>query len=215
VKYSFDRGIHVAHFFTSFSEQKEVALPFLREGLGHSEHCLFTVCDHSPDDWYLELQAYGVDVAGECQRGALLVLEEAQARSRGEFNAIRLARDLWRLIRNLLKRFTGVRLAREVPWQGDGMLTVAQQCQMEAAGSLLFEDADVRALCQYDLNKHPPEIVHTALRTHPMVIVGGTMRANPFHDVERILANEPFDYESTASAHDVAKMLKALRSAES
>ena len=164
MEYSFHRGIHVAHFFTSFSEQKEVALPFLREGLGHSEHCLFTVCDHSPDDWYLELQAYGVDVANERQRGALLVLDEAQTRSPGEFNSIRLARDLWRMIQDLLTRFTGVRLAREVPWQGDGALSVDQLCQMEAAGSLLFEDADVRALCQYDLNKHPPAVVHTALR---------------------------------------------------
>ena len=210
MEYSFNRGIHVAHFFTSFSEQKEVALPFLSEGLRHAEHCLLTVCDHSPDDWYLELQAYGVDVASERQRGALLVLDEGQTRSPGEFNSIRLARDLWRVIQDLLTRFAGVRLAREVPWQGDGMLAVDHLCQMEAAGSLLFEDADVRALCQYDLTKHPPAVVHTALRTHSVVIAGRKMQANPFYEVKSILANEPFDYASTASAEDVAMMLRAL-----
>jgi hypothetical protein len=211
VEYSFSRGIHVAHFYSSFSEQKEVGLPFLREGLDLSEHCLFTVCDHSPDDWYFELQAYGVDVANERQRGALLVLDEAQTRSSGEFNSIRLARDLWRMIQDLLTRFNGVRLAREVPWQGDGALTVDHLCQMETAGSLLFEDADVRALCQYDLDQHPPAVIHTALRTHPVVIVGGRMQPNPFYEVESIVANEPFYYGSNASDEDVAKMLGALR----
>jgi len=208
---SFSRGIHVAQFYTSFSEQKEVALPFLRDGLHQSEHCLVTVCDHSPDDWYLELQAYGVDVARERQCGALLVLDEAQARSPGEFNSMRLARDLWRVIQDQLTRFNGVRLTREVPWQGDGVLAVDHLCQMEVTGSLLFEDTDVRALCQYDLTRHPPAVVHTALRTHSVVIVGAKMWANPFYEAENILANEPFHYESNASDQDVAKMLAALR----
>jgi hypothetical protein len=211
VNYSFSRGVHVAHFYTSFSEQKEVALPFLREGLQQSEHCLVTVCDHSPDDWYLELQSYGVDVAGERQSGALLVLDEAQSRSPDEFNSIRLARDLWRMIQDLLTRFTGVRLTREVPWWGDGVLAVDHLCQMETTGSLLFEDTDVRALCQYDLVKHSPALVHTALRTHPVVIVGDKMQANPFYEVESILVNEPFHYDSNASDEDIARMLAALR----
>src|SRR3954451_12089852 len=52
-------GAHVCHFFSTYAEQKEVVLPFLLHGLQANENCLFTTCDHSPDDWFFELQAYG------------------------------------------------------------------------------------------------------------------------------------------------------------
>lgn len=36
------------------------------------------------------------------------------------------------------------------------------------------------AVCVYDLTKFGAEILIDVLRTHPMVIIGGTLRENPF-----------------------------------
>jgi hypothetical protein len=203
----FERGTHVCHLFRSFSEQKGVALPFIRGGLRHGEHCFFTTVEHSPDEWYLELQAFGIDVQAEREKGALLVVSEEQARPPGDFNAIRLARGLWGMIEELLVNFTGVRLAREVPWASGSALTLEQLCQMEVTGSLLFEGTDVRALCQFDLNRHHPAAIHTALRTHPSVILDGRLFSNPFYEAKQILENEPLSYHSGADAETVAEML--------
>src|SRR6476661_3292312 len=92
------RGAHVCHFFSTYAEQKEVLLPFLVHGLQAREHCLFTTCDHSPDDWFFELQAYGVDVQAMRDSGALVILEEEKTRLPGKFNAIKLATGLWRMV---------------------------------------------------------------------------------------------------------------------
>jgi hypothetical protein len=205
--FDFEGGTHVCHFFRSFSEQKEVALPFIREGLLNGAHCFFTTVEHSPGEWYFELQAFGIDVQTEREKGALLVISEEQVRPSGDFNAIRLARDLWAMTQQLLVNFTGVRLAREVPWSADSALPIDHLCQMEATGSLLFEETDVMALCQFDLNRHPPPAIHTALKTHPYVILAGRLYSNPFYEARHILANEPTSYQSNADSGTVEEML--------
>ena len=205
------RGAHVCHLFDGYAEQKQILLPFIRNGLRTQEHCLFTICDRSPDDWYLELQAYGVDVAAELDKHALVVIEEEKVRPPGEFNAIRLARGLWGMLSGLLAEFSGVRLAREVPWLEDAALSVPDLCHMEAAGTLLFQSSDIRSLCQYDLNRHAPAVIHTALRTHPFVVFAGSLHANPFYEVPQILANEPGSFQSDADANTVTTMLGSFR----
>ena len=205
------RGAHVCHFFSTDAEKKAVVLPFLLHGLQANEHCLFTTCDHSPDDWFFELQAYGVDVQAMRDRGALVILEEQKTRVPGPFNAIRLAKNVWGMVDGLLRAFSGVRLVREVPWAEGGALSVADLCHMEATWSLLIENSNVRSLCQYDLRHHPAPVIHTALRTHSLVIVDGTLYKNPFYDAPNILANEPDLFESNARDDEVREMLGRFR----
>jgi hypothetical protein len=35
-------------------------------------------------------------------------------------------------------------------------------------------------ICSYDLNRFTADIVVDVMRTHPMVIIGGMLRENPF-----------------------------------
>ncbi len=140
-----------------------------------------------------------------------MILDEEQVRPPGEFNALAMARELWKLIERLLVNFAGIRLVREAPWARESALPVNQLCQMEATGSILFDDTDVRALCLYDLNRHTPAVIHTALRTHPLVILEGRGHSNPYYDVPRILENEPHLFNSEADGATVATMLMRLR----
>ena len=204
------RGAHVCHFFSTFAEQKEVILPFLLHGLQANESCLFTTCDHSPDDWFFELQAYGVDVQAMRDSGALVILEEEMTRMPGPFNAIRMAKSVWGMVEGLLREFPGVRLVREVPWEG-GALSVPDLCHMEVTGSLVIENMNVRSLCQYDLGRHPAPVLHTALRTHPLVIVAGELHKNPFYEARRILDNEPHSFGSNAKDDEIRTMLGSFR----
>jgi hypothetical protein len=78
---------------------------------------------------------------------------------------------------------------------------------MEATGSLLFEETAVRALCQFDLNHHSSSAIHTALRTHPHVILDGRLYSNPFYEAKQIFDNEPISYASNADSEMVQEML--------
>ena len=201
-------GAHACHLFRTTGEQKQVLLPFCRDAVERNEFCSLTAAAETIDDWHLELQAYGIDVQKERERGALLVKAIAASK---DFNAVRQGRSLWRMVRPMLERFSGVRLLREQPWSDDLALTTEDLCHFELTKNLLFEGTDVRSVCQFDLRNHGPQAIHTALRTHPLVILDGKLLDNPFYDGPAILKQEPAAFSSTANALDVERMLASFR----
>ena len=82
---------------------------------------------------------------------------------------------------------------------------------LEATANVLFDDVDVRAICQYDLSLHTPAEIHSALRTHPVVIYEGQSRQNPYYEAPDILRDEPRLNGSDADASRIAEMLEALK----
>ena len=80
---------HICQFHQSFSEMKELLLPFLAEGLALGQHCrLVATSEALADDWLLELQAYGIDVPAETERGSLNVVYGNTRGDPEEFNTI-------------------------------------------------------------------------------------------------------------------------------
>ena len=73
MSYSLELGAHACHFFTSLDDQKRVTLPFTREGLQLNEYVLLTFPAEKVEDWYVELQASGLDVQQARERGHLSI----------------------------------------------------------------------------------------------------------------------------------------------
>ena len=94
-----------------------------------------------------------------------------------------------------------------MPWQADLALAVEDLCHFEAAKNVLFEDAAIRSICQYDLLNHPPTAIHTALRTHPFVILNDKVHDNPYYEAPTILDEEPWSFGSNAAANDIQRWL--------
>jgi hypothetical protein len=69
---------------------------------------------------------------------------------------------------------------------------------------------NVRTLCLYNTNRQSFLAVHSALRTHPIVVVGGKYRLNRYYEAERILENEPHLNHSLADAGMVEGILLEL-----
>src|SRR3954468_15822296 len=104
------RGAHACHLFSSAGEQKQILLPFCQQGLKRNEFFSLTASADTIDDWHLELQAYGIDVQAERERGALLIKGISEPME--DFNPVRQARNLWRMVQPMLERFSAARLLR-------------------------------------------------------------------------------------------------------
>jgi hypothetical protein len=211
INLSFERGSHSCHFFETLGEQKEVILPFFREGLQSGEACVYITCDQTVDDWCFEFQAYGIDVRDTLESGALEIFKGADFRETGDFNTVVKAREVWTLIRNKLRRFKAVRIAGDASWTLDPPMPIADVCHWEATAGLVYEDVDVRVICQYNLQKQPPAAVHTALRTHKLAILDGVACSSPYYEAARILKHEPHLFDSQADGQAVQEMLRRLR----
>jgi hypothetical protein len=142
----------------------------------------------------------------------LNVIRGEEWRQTGEFNSIVKAREAWGLIERMRVAFTGVRIAGDAAWALEPPLSVDQLCHWEATANLVFKGEDVRVICQYDLSRHSAAAVHSAIRTHPIVILGGRSLSNPYYDAPRILEHEPRLNYSDADAGMVQDMLRRLRS---
>jgi hypothetical protein len=208
----FDNGAHVCHLFEGVNEQKALVLPFLLEGLRQGEACVYVTGRQSIDDWYLELQAYGIDVQRERQREALTVVSGAEYRRPQGFTSTNKARELLHFINDRLRDFPGVRIAGDVAWEWAPALSADRLCHWEATANLVFEDLDVIVICQYDIGTDSPALIHSALRTHPQVVLRQQLYLNPFYEAPRILENEPHLNHSDADAERVEAMLSQIRS---
>jgi hypothetical protein len=206
-----DRGEHACHFHESFTEQKRVVLSFFREGLANGEHCLYITSDQSDDEWYFEFQAYGIDVQRERQRGALQIVHRSDWRPAGEFNSMVQARRAIDLFDRLLVEFRGIRIVGDAAWALEPELAVDQLCHWEATANLVYKGQDIRAICQYNLKDHSAAAIHSALRTHPVIILDGRRCPNPYYEAPRILENEPHLNHSNADELAVDDMLARLR----
>jgi hypothetical protein len=210
LNFPLEPGAHASHFFESFGQQKEVVLPFFKEGLANGEHCIYVTHEQSVDDWCFELQAYGIDVQAELERGSLAVITGDQWHAGGDFNSIVKARDAWQMFEAKLADFSGVRIAGDASWALEPALTADQLCHWEATVNLIYEGEPIRAICQYNLQRHTPAALHSALRTHPLAILAGRVYANPYYEAPRILENEPNLNASLADPAAVKDMLLRL-----
>ncbi|MGE0058239.1 MAG: MEDS domain-containing protein [Dehalococcoidia bacterium] len=209
-----ERGAHVCHIATGRNDAKSILLPFLHQSLLNNEFCLFVTGDESPDDWYFELQAFGIDVADRLLCGALRVIDRREWRpATGSLRSLAQAGKAYRLVP--WTRFNGARIVYDAAWAMGPDVPAEDLCHWEATATLLFEGLPVRAICQYNLETHSPRVVDGALRTHPLVLMGQTLVENPHCEAEQILEFEPVLNYSSATADEVARMLSEIHGAGS
>ncbi len=210
---NFERGSHICHLYRGAGELKEVTLAFVREGLERGDCCLYVANGDAVDDWYIEFQAYGIDVVRAREAGALNVITSAAWRRLSAHGSIVMAREFFAVIDRRLSEFGGFRIAGDTGWASEPAAVPSDQvCHWEATANFVFHELDVRAICQYDLDNYAPEFVHSALRTHPVVLYQGRKLENPFYEAPVILKQEPHLNHSSNDPRVVEGMLETLAS---
>jgi hypothetical protein len=196
--------------FESFNEQKKAVLSFIKEGLQNGEQCVYVSAARSIDDWLLEFQAGGIDVHSEQAKGALKVVASEGDSRPGGLNSIDLARRIWPRIEAGLADFGAIRFAVDMGVSLESGASIDDLCHWEATLNPLIEGEAIRAFCLYDLKGLSPGAIHSALRTHPRVVLRGRAIKSPYYEAPRILENEPLLNHSDADAGMIEAMLARL-----
>jgi hypothetical protein len=181
---------HICHLFAGTDEQDAVAVTLFSDGLLCGEACLLITSPHATQDWTSRLQAGGIDVLREQQRGALTFLAGGEPRTACECNSIARAGELLEFVRKK-RGIRGIRIVADFEWGFSPPLPADMLCHWEATADLALENLNVRSVCQYDLRRSSPSQLCSALRTHRMAVVGQQLYRSPFFEAPRILTNEP------------------------
>ena len=175
-------GMHICAFFRTAAERYRVLMPFIREGMEQGDRALHIVNPSLRDEHVQRIAEVGVDTARAEVEGQLEIIgwDEAYLRG-GSFSQTAMLSLLPVLLnRGRTRGFPVTRFIADVAWvlnEGAVDSILEYECRVNLA---LPKAGDI-VICAYDLDTVDAAMVIAAMRTHPIVLIGGIVQHNPFY----------------------------------
>jgi MEDS: MEthanogen/methylotroph, DcmR Sensory domain len=176
------RHRHICAFFNSMDEQHRVLRSFITDGIDHGDKAFHLVDPDRRDEHLRRIAETGVDVQEAMGTGQLEVRSWEEGPLRGD----RFDQEEW------LARFEEVlrsgpaagyaqtRFLAHMEWALVDLPGVEDLIEFETHVNHVVPKYEDTVICAYDLSKFGANVVMDALRTHPVVIIGGLLQENPF-----------------------------------
>jgi hypothetical protein len=176
------RQRHVCAFFNSMDEEHRVLRSFIKDGFDREEKAFHIVDPELREDHLERLGEAGIDVEQAMGSGQLeLALWQDAYLREGRFDQDAMLGLIEEMLQSgAATGFRRVRLLAHMEWSLLDKPGVDDLLEYETRLNYLIPKYDDAVICTYDLSKFGASVVMDALRTHPMVIIGGLMQENPF-----------------------------------
>ncbi|HEY1267923.1 MAG TPA: MEDS domain-containing protein, partial [Candidatus Binatia bacterium] len=208
-------GDHLCLFYDQDpAEQMPALMPFIQDALAGGEQFIYVADDQTIDELSSRLEAGGIDVRHACDRGALKLWTRADWRQPGRLSADKKSRQLLQLIDDAAKSgFKASRFAVEMTWTlGPDIDTKLLEAWEARLNAIFVGGFAGKIICQYNRNRLAPEALFTALRTHPLAILGDEVYSNFFYEAPLILSGN--QKSSQARVDWMVAQLKRARAIE-
>ena len=168
--------------FRTLDEHSRVLLPFIEEGFAKSERAFHIVNPVLRDDHRRRLTAAGIDVPDAENRGQLIVRDWRDTyRGVGRFDQQLMLATLEGALKDSIQSgFPMSRLICNMEWAAEDRPAVDDLLEYETRFNYVLVNYPDPVICTYDLSKFRADFVVDVMRTHPMIIIGGILQANPF-----------------------------------
>src|SRR5260221_5684627 len=194
-----DEGMHICTFFRSSAEKYHVLMPFIREGMEQGDRALHIVNPSLRSAHTQRIAEAGIDATRAEAEGQLEIIgwNEAYLRA-GSFNRSAMLSLLPALLNDGRARgFPMTRFIADMAWVLNDPGALEHLLEYECRLNLALPKAGDIVICSYDLDKFGAAIVIDALRTHPIVLIGGILQRNPFYVPPEELLKELNERESS------------------
>ena len=173
---------HVCAFFNGLDEEHRVLRSFIKEGLEHGDKTIHIVESGLRDGHLKRLSDAGIDVARVLATAQLEVWswDESYLRE-ARFDQDRMLAQVGGAIESSaaagypITRFLG-----HMEWAVLDAPGVDDLLEYETRLNYVLRPYAHPVVCAYDLSKFGAQVAIDAMRTHPMVILGGVLQENPF-----------------------------------
>jgi signal transduction histidine kinase len=178
------RGQHACLLYDKHDDALATVAPFVAAGLAAGERCVYVLGEAEVSRVERSLEAVGIDVARQVQRGALVLVSRWEVSfPGGEFDPAAMIGFVRQTItQTLAEGFSGVRVAAEMTWALQMGVGANKLIHYEALGNHLYPDEPLVAVCMYDRGRFPAAVCQDAMRMHPWVAVGTTAYDNLYYE---------------------------------
>ena len=180
-----DHRAHICAFFNSPDEEYRVLAPFTKEGIELGQKNVHTVDPDRRAAHCERLASAGVDLESAARKGQFELRDWSDTHMReGKFDS-RMTLELFRQIMEDARRngFPLTRFVTNMEWTLEAGMDGNALLEYEATAN----DAWIQpgrpvhpVVCVYDLRRFTADIIVDVMRTHPLVIIGGLLRENPY-----------------------------------
>ncbi len=178
------RGQHACLLYGEQEDPLALVAPYAALAFEAGERCVYVVGELDPLRIERSLEAAGVDVARQRERGALVLVSHWEVSfPDGEFDPSAMIAYLRQTIaQSLAEGFTGLRVVAEMTWALQMGVGANKLIHYEALGNHLYPDEPLVAVCMYDRSRFPAAVCHDAMRVHPWVAVGQVAYDNLYYE---------------------------------
>src|SRR3989440_7730005 len=179
---TFDRNRHICAFFYSIDEQHRVLRLFIKDGFDRGDKAFHLVDPERREDHLRRLTEAGINVQDAMDTGQL----EVRPWQDGPLHGGRFDQDTWLVsFEQVLQSgpaagYAQTRFLAHMEWALVDLPGIEDLIEFETRVNYVVPKYDDIVICAYDLSKFGASVVMDALRTHPVVIVGGLLQENPF-----------------------------------
>jgi MEDS: MEthanogen/methylotroph, DcmR Sensory domain len=176
------RHRHICAFFNSIDEEHRVLRSFIKDGFERGDKTFHLVNPELRAEHLKQLAEAGINVQEGMDTGQLEVRHWQDAPLRGN----RFDQDAWLaafeqvLQSGLAAGYARTRFLAQMEWGLADVPGVEDLIEFETRVNYIIPKYDDVVICAYDLSKFGAAVVMDALRTHPVVIIGGLLQENPF-----------------------------------
>lgn len=173
---------HVCAFFNSDEEEYRVLLPFIKEGFESGHKAVHVVNPGQQTEHLQRLASAGIDSETAERNGQfdLRINDEIYLRD-GRFDQDRMLQSFEQIASgNAPGGFPLSRIVCRMDWAAEGKSHIHDLIEFESRVNDIWNRHEDAVICTYHLGKFGGDTVIDIMRTHPMIIIGGTLQRNPF-----------------------------------
>src|SRR4029077_20782765 len=174
---------HICAFFNGLDEEYRVLGSFYKDGFDRGEKATHIVAAGHREEYLKRLGEAGIDVQGLMLAGQLEVLPWTDMYVRDHrFDQDAMLASVEEIIQSGASagdsrtRWVG----HHMNWLFLDQPAVNNLVEYEARLNHVLSKYDAPVICNYDLSKFSASVAMDIMRTHPLVIIGGLLRENPF-----------------------------------
>jgi hypothetical protein len=174
---------HICAFFNGMDEHYRVLRSFIKDGFENGDREFHLVDPERREDHLKRLADTGIDVDEAMASGQL----EVRPWEDGPLHGERFDQDTWlAAFEDVLRSgpasgYAKTRFLAQMEWALVDLPGVDDMIEFETRVNDVVPKYDNLVICAYDLSKFGASAVVYALRTHPVVIIGGLLQENPFY----------------------------------
>jgi len=175
--------LHICAFFNTMEEEHRALGSFYRDGFDRGEKATHIVEAENRDLYLKRLAEDGIDVRKMMGTGQLDVLPWTDMYVRDHrFDQDAMLASVEELIRSGARAgYTHSKLVgHHMDWVFVDKPATNNLLEYEARLNHLLSKYSAPVICNYDLTKVSASVAIDIMRTHPVVIIGGLLRENPF-----------------------------------